>query len=106
VAHRLDTVTERIHTLLAAPQEGPGAPTRDPLEATLTEGYAAALELDGERMRLERRIGQLTAKLAEGGLNRPTELRHLIARLDAAEEDLAELRDLLAKLRSRATKAA
>jgi phage shock protein A len=106
VAHRLDTVTERILTLLAAPQEGPGAPARDRLEATLTEGYAAALEVDGERMRLERRIEQLTAKLAEGGLNRPKELRKLIARHDAAEEDLAELRDLLAKLRSRATKAA
>jgi hypothetical protein len=106
VAHRLDTVTERIRTLLAAPQEGPGAPARDSLEATLTEGYAAALELDGERMRLERRIEALTAKLAEGGLNRPKELRKLIARVDAAEGDLAEFRDLLAKLRSRATKAA
>jgi predicted nucleic acid-binding Zn-ribbon protein len=106
VAHRLDTVTERIRTLLAAPQEGSGAPARDPLEATLTEGYAAALELDGERMRLERRIEELTAKLAEGGVNRPQELRKLIGRLDTAEEDLAELRDLLAELRSRATRAA
>jgi hypothetical protein len=106
LAHRLDIVTERIRTLLAAPQEGLGAPARDRLESTLTEGYAAALELDGERMRLERRIEQLTAKLAEGGMNRPKELRKLFGRLDAAEEDLAEFRDLLEKLRRRATKAA
>jgi hypothetical protein len=106
VPHQLDTVIERIHTLLAAPQEGPGAPARGLLESTLTEGYAVALELDGERMRLERRIEQLTAKLAEGGLNRPKELRKLITRLDAVEEDLAELRGLLAKLRSRAARAA
>jgi DNA repair exonuclease SbcCD ATPase subunit len=106
VAHRLDIVTERIRTLLAAPQEGLGAPARDRLESTLTEGYAAALELDGERMRLERRIEQVTTKLAEGGKNRPKELRKLMARINAAEEDLTEFRDLLAKLRSRAVRAA
>jgi hypothetical protein len=106
VPPQLDTVIERIHTLLAAPQQGPGAPARGPLESTLTEGYAAALELDGERIRLERRIEELTAKLAEGGVNRPKELRKLIGRLDTTEEDLSELRDLLSKLRSRAAKAA
>jgi hypothetical protein len=106
VAHRLDIVTERIRILLAAPQEGLGAPARDRFESTLTEGYAAALELDGERMRLERRIDQVTAKLAEGGKNSPKELRKLMARLDAAEEDLTEFRDLLEKLRRRAAKAA
>jgi hypothetical protein len=106
VPPQLDTVIERIHRLLAAPQQGPAAPARGPLESTLTEGYAAALELDGERIRLERRIEELTAKLAEGGFNRPKELRKLIGRLDTAEEQLAELRDLLAKLRSRAARAA
>lgn len=76
------------------------------LELTLTEGYAEALALDGERLRLERRIEELTAELAEGGQNRPEELRKLISRLETAEDDLVELRDLLEKLRRRASKAA
>jgi tRNA C32,U32 (ribose-2'-O)-methylase TrmJ len=106
VAHRLDIVIEHIRTLLAAPQKALAAPARERVELTLTEGYAAALELDGERMRLERRIEQLTAKLAQGGKNRPEELRRLMGRLEAAEDDLAELRRLLEKLRRRAAKAA
>lgn len=103
---RLDIVIERIRTLIAAPQQGLGAPARERLETTLTEGYAAALALDGERMRLEGRIEQVTAKLAQGGKNRPRELQQLLGRLDATEDDLVELRGLLEKLRRRAVRAA
>jgi hypothetical protein len=106
VPRRLDTVIERIRSLLAAPVEGGAAPRREDLEEALTGGYAEALALDGERLRLERKIDQVTAKLARGGQNRPAELRKLIARLDAAEGDLAELRELLFALRQRAAKAA
>jgi hypothetical protein len=103
---RLDTLLEHVRTLLAAPQQGRSAPGRARLELILTEGYAEALALDGERLRLERRIEELTAELAEGGQNRPEELRRLISRLATAEDELAELRSLLEKLRRRAIKAA
>jgi hypothetical protein len=103
---RLDTVIERIRSLLAAPADGGSAPTREDLEEALTGGYAEALTLDGERLRLERKIEQLTARLARGGENRPEELRKLMARLAEAEEELAALRKLLFALRQRAAKAA
>ncbi|HYZ18658.1 MAG TPA: hypothetical protein VE615_03860 [Gaiellaceae bacterium] len=106
MAQTLDTVFEHVRALLAAPQNGGAAPARDRLELTLTEGYAAALALDGDRMRLERRIEQLTFSFAEGDESRPEELRRLIARLHAVEDDLADLRALLEKLRRRAAKAA
>jgi hypothetical protein len=106
VPRRLDTVIERIRSLLAAPADGGGAPTREDLEEALTGGYAEAMTLDGERMRLERKIEQLTAKLARGGQNRPEELRELMARVAEAEEELAALRELLFALRQRAAKAA
>ena len=106
VASRLDTVLERIRSLLAAPADGRGAPQREDLEEALTGGYAEALALDGERLRVERKIEQLTAKLAEGGQNRPAELRKLMTSLADAEDDLAELRRLLFALRQRAAMAA
>jgi DNA repair exonuclease SbcCD ATPase subunit len=106
VPSRLDLVSERIRSLLAAPTDGRGAPQREDLEEALTGGYAEALALDGERLRLERKIEQVTAKLARGGQNRPAELRSLMARLDEAEDDLAALRQLLLALRQRAAKAA
>jgi hypothetical protein len=106
VPSRLDLVSERIRSLLAAPTDGRGAPQREDLEEALTGGYAEALALDGERLRLEREIDQVTAKLARGGQNRPAELRRLMARLDEAEDDLAALRRLLLALRQRAAKAA
>ncbi len=106
MAQRLDIVCEHVRALLAAPQDGRAAPARERLELTLTEGYAEALALDGDRLRLERRIDQLTVSLAEGGKSRPDELRKLMARLQAVEDDLADLRALLEKLRRRAAKAA
>jgi hypothetical protein len=75
VPRRLDIVIERIRSLLAVPADEAGAPCREDLEEALTGGYAEALALDGERLRLERKIEQLTEKLARGGENRPKELR-------------------------------
>jgi hypothetical protein len=105
VASRLDSTIERIRSLLAAPVEGGDAPPREDLEATLTEGYAEALALDGQRLRLERRIDELTKKLARGGDNHE-ELRKLMSQLAEAEADLEGLRELLLDLRQRAAKAA
>jgi hypothetical protein len=106
VADRFDTVQRRIRSLLVSLNEGNGAPSRERLEATLTEGYAVALSLDGERLRLERRIGEVTAHVAQGRSARVKELQKVMSRLEATEQDLADLRDLLTRLRTRAAKAA
>lgn len=103
---RLDIVIERIRDLLALPSQGRGAPSRERIEAVLTEGYAEALALDGQRLRLERKIDQVTAHLARGGDTRVEDLQKVLARIEATEEDLAELRKLLTALRSRVAEAA
>jgi hypothetical protein len=67
------------------------------LEHTLTDGYAAALALEGECLRIGKRIGDLRV---DG-----SELIELRGRLHESEEELSRLRDLLAALR-RSTEAA
>ena len=71
------------------------------LEDRLTEGYARALELEAERLRLERRIGELGAGVTPG---QPSgeEIATLAARLSQASNRLDRLRALLAALRRRA----
>jgi tRNA C32,U32 (ribose-2'-O)-methylase TrmJ len=102
----LDSVIERIRDLLALPSQGRGAPSREQIESVLTEGYAEALALDGQRLRLERKIDQVTAHLARGGQTSAEDLQKVMARIEATEEDLAKLRKLLAALRSRVAQAA
>src|SRR5690348_18426297 len=36
------------------------------IERTLTDGYAHALELEGEKLRLERRIAEITQRIDDG----------------------------------------
>jgi tRNA C32,U32 (ribose-2'-O)-methylase TrmJ len=106
MGRRLDILIERIGDLLAQPSEGRGAPSRERIESLLTEGYAEALALDGQRLRLERKIDQVTAHLARGGDTRAADLQKVLSRIEATEEDLAELRKLLTALRSRVAQAA
>ena len=106
MAGRSDTVSARVHTLIDAPVKGRGAPSRDKIEATLTEGYAEALALDGERLRLTRKIERMTADLAAGGPARTADLQRLITRLGDTESDLADLREQLSVLRARVARAA
>jgi hypothetical protein len=101
MADRFDSVIGRIQVLLSPPN-GSADPSRARIEATLTEGYAAALALDGERLRLERRIDEVTAHVADGGSLRVTELQQVMGRLEETEQDLADLRDLLMRLKARA----
>ena len=77
-------------------EESPGLAV---LEETLTEGYAEALALDAERLRLERRIGEVAreARADSGG-----ELTSLGRRLTLTDGELARLRALLATLHDRA----
>jgi hypothetical protein len=67
------------------------------MEHTLTDGYAWALALDGERRRIERKLGQLARDLEHP--DQAGELRSLAARLSGAEGELESLRDLLVELR-------
>ena len=71
------------------------------LEDTLTEGYARALALEAERLRLERRIGELGAAVGSGA-QAPDEIAMLASRLSQASSRLDGLRSLLAALRRRA----
>jgi uncharacterized coiled-coil DUF342 family protein len=80
-----------IVALLDAPTGGEGAPSLSELEDTLTTGYARALALEAERTRIERGLADRS--------NDPDELRN---RLDDVDNQLTELRRLLAPLRSRA----
>jgi hypothetical protein len=76
------------------------------LEETLTTGYATALQIEGERLRLERRIKQV-ASLVGDGVERakPQELANLARRLDSADAELSRLRAMLGSLREQAAAA-
>jgi hypothetical protein len=97
-------IHEEIRTLLDAPPTGDDAPSLDDIEHTLTSGYASALALEAERLRLERRISAVAAKLGgeEASDLRHSELAKLGQRLSTADVDLTHLRALLSSLRSRA----
>jgi hypothetical protein len=85
---------EQIEQLLSAE-----APPLSRVEDTLTEGYAEALALEAERMRLERRIGEVAR---DARADSTEELRGLSVRLARADGQLTELRNLLATLHERA----
>ena len=65
---------DRIAELLGLPAAGSTAPSLDRLETTLTDGYAEALALEAERLRIERRRGEIDVELAR--------LRPLLVSLD------------------------
>jgi hypothetical protein len=88
----------RIRSLLEQGAD-PSVPMLTEMEHTLTDGYAEALRLEGERLRLERRIGELAHGV--NGRRQADELRDLAQRLRGADEDLSSLRDLLQLLQRR-----
>jgi hypothetical protein len=100
----LDLV-QRIRALLDASAEGVHLP-RAEVEPTLTEGYARALELDAEALRLEHRIDGLTRAIADGREIPEGKLSGLLRRLHDAEQQGEDLRALLAPLRELVAKAA
>jgi hypothetical protein len=96
------TLISRIESLLRAPSTDDSARAREDMETTLTEGYARALALETEHLRIRRRIAAITAALAEGkGESQTSKLVELVRRLAASEEELAGLRETLAALRNR-----
>ena len=92
------TLSDRISLLIDA-RESSSAALLAEMEHTLTDGYARALELEGERWRLEKQIGALTARIADA--DEVDDLRDLVTRLGDADRELGRLRGLLAALRRR-----
>jgi len=95
MAQEQPKVTQRIEALLEAPRSGAAAPTLARVEETLTEGYAEALALEAERLRLERRLGEVAR---EGSADPGAELSSLGRRLTSADGELTRLRALLSSL--------
>jgi hypothetical protein len=96
-------IYDEIRSMLAAPPSGADAPSLQEIEETLTAGYANALALEAERLRLERRIAAAAAALNTKSENPSTaELATLAQQLTVADGDLAQLRALLSSLRVRA----
>jgi hypothetical protein len=91
-------LADRIRSLLELGAD-PSVPMLTEMEHTLTDGYAEALRLEGERLRLERRIGELAHGV--NGQREADELRDLAQQLRGADEDLSGLRDLLQLLQRR-----
>ena len=90
---------EKIAELLRRPEKGADAPSLDSIESTLTDGYAQALALEAERMRIERRLGEVARDAGEVSAHSvAAELSELSERLDAADGELARLRSLLQRL--------
>jgi ABC-type phosphate transport system auxiliary subunit len=76
------------------------------VERTLTDGYAGALALEAERVRLERRFAELTGALADDQASeRLDELSSLQRRISRTDEELSQLRAVLAGVRKRLTAA-
>jgi hypothetical protein len=95
-------IHDEIRSLLNAPPSGDAAPSLDAIEDTLTAGYARALALEAERLRLERKIAEVAAALAGDSSKQTSELATLGRRLADADSHIAQLRGLLSSLRSRA----
>jgi len=94
VLHEVTVVLERIDALL-----GGGSPVRE-LERTLTDGYATALALEGERMRIERRMDGVAAAV-ETDPQAAKELSELAERRAAIDSELSHLRTRLGLLKQR-----
>jgi hypothetical protein len=90
---RPPAVLTEIRSLLELPAAE--LPPRETLEHTLTSGYAYALGLERDRVRLERRLQDLlgSAEAMAG------EMSALSGQLAEAERELADVRALLSELR-------
>ena len=74
-----------------------GTAGREHVERTLTDGYAHALTLESERLRLQKRIDELAHRQDTGA--DAEELKLLARELDGNALDLSKLRQALAELR-------
>ena len=89
-----------IQTLTVEP-----APRLEEVEETLTDGYACALELGMERLRLQRRLEQRAGVLAERpGSDSVAEISGLARGVAEADDELAGLRAALVLLKETAAR--
>jgi hypothetical protein len=96
VLHEVAAVLDRIDALLG------GAPPVLELERTLTDGYATALALEGERIRIERKMHGVAASI-DADPDGAKELSALAERRAKVDSDLSYLRERLGVLRRRAS---
>jgi hypothetical protein len=89
------TMLETIQDLL----DGDSVPSLASLEATLTDGYAQALSLEGERLRLERRLRALVRTPGPRSGDRSRAIAELTERVGDADRTVQELRSRLTTLR-------
>ena len=92
-----------ILELLATPSTAASKPFLERVDATLTDGYAHALQLEAERGRTERRIGEVVAGLGgdRASHRHEPELVELSEKLMSVNAEIRSLRTLLALLRDR-----
>ena len=105
VADEFDLLFDRIRALLDAGEKGVRVP-RGEVEPTLTDGYARALELDAECLRIEGRIDRVTQDVADGREVPAGKLSGLLRLLHDTEQRSLDLRALLEPLRELVAKAA
>jgi hypothetical protein len=84
---------EDIRVLTAAP-----APALDQVERTLADGYACALGIEAQRIRLQRELEGRAAGLSGGTGPRVDEVAGLARGIARADEELSELRAALVEL--------
>jgi len=99
----IPALLEQIDDLLASSQADEPA-TLARLERTLTDGYAHALSLEAERLRLERRMTELAGELHDGNREQKAkELAQVSRRISRARAEIDRLRGTLSQLRAHAT---
>jgi hypothetical protein len=91
----MTTVHDDIRALL----DGPPAPSLESLEDVLTTGYAHALGLEGQRLRIERHLREAVREPGPPSRDRNRLIAGLTSDLADADRDLERLRALLATLR-------
>ncbi len=91
-------VLDDIRVLTDAPD-----PLLDHVERTLADGYACALQIEAERLRLRRRLEERAASLGETpSPERAGEVAVLAQGIARTDAELAELREALLNLRETA----
>ncbi|HUK95004.1 MAG TPA: hypothetical protein VLU96_08095 [Gaiellaceae bacterium] len=99
----IPALLHEIDELLAEPSPSEEPATLARLERTLTDGYAHALSLEAEQIRLERRMSELAGELNEGNQEQKAqELVQVSRRISRARTELERLRSTLSRLRARA----
>ena len=87
-------MVQQIEDLLAHAE-----PSLADVEETLTQGYAEALALEAERLRIERRLSEVARSATAA---HAAELRSLGSRLNVADGEIVRLRTILGTLNDRA----